>query len=343
MIRARTVARAALLALLLSGAARADTPPNAWDVAKDPKARERWELHAYVSQILDARQPSQLHMRDVALEHARALLESAKAAESPDVRLRFDLGLVYERLVPHRDREAIEVLEPALAMAPNDTAAPDALMSLALAHARLDHPREERAAYKRFLALVTSAPYRATATLNLAEAEMRLGNLPDAVAGYNDAVQIAAQVPGGSVSGMLAVWGLAVALDRSGDPVAAARETKLAVSMDPEERVIGDESANSIVFFEPRYERFWYTALGAQEEARAASDARKAVRSWRLAVQRWTGYVTAAEHADGKGLPNWLPLARAHLESAKKELAAAEKRAKKAPPRPPALIDVEEP
>lgn len=334
--------RAALLLLCLAAIpaqARADTPPNAWDIAKDPAARDLWDLHARVSQLLAGpRLPN--HMSEVRELQARALLQAANAATSKDVRLRFDLGRVYEALRLHR--EAIAVLQPAVDEYPDHPAVSNALLALAYAYAKLDQPKGEREAYKRFLAKDTTESSRATATLNLAEAEMRLGNLPDAIAGYREAVAISMELPntmGGSLTAILGMWGLSVALDRSGDPVGAANETKLANQLDPGQRIIGDDRSDA-VFFEPKHERFWYTALGAQEEARAAVDPRLAMLQWRAASERWNGYVRGAEATDPTD--RWLPLARAHLAAAKKALAAAEKRAAKSPRRPPALIEVDE-
>src|SRR5580658_2836263 len=82
--------------------ARADTPPSAWDVAKDPGQADRWALHVKVQRLLHSMPsgaPEFLELRrdqELRLESARMLLEQADAAHSPDVRLRFDLGTVYE-------------------------------------------------------------------------------------------------------------------------------------------------------------------------------------------------------------------------------------------------------
>jgi hypothetical protein len=181
---------------------------------------------------------------------------------------------------------------------------------------------------------------REEATLNLAEAEMRLGNLTEAVSGYREAQQIAAEIPGSALSAILASWGLAAALDRAGDPAGSAREAKLAASMDTNERII--EKNMEDVFFEPEYERNWYVALGAQVDARAAADPRASLVHWKRAVHFWSAYLADAERADPKGLPQWLPLARAHLEAANRELAVAKKRVSSLPSRPRPLIDIDE-
>ena len=331
-MRRAAVALSAVATLLLLGAARADTPPNAWDVAKDPKARERYQLHVTVRESIIVNSGTE-QLRAAVLERARGMLEDGGAETSPDVRLRFDLGEIYEALSDHR--RAVAVLTPAIESAPDHPAAVDAILALAYAHAKLDHPREERDAYLRYLARVTGERSRVTALLNLAEAEMRIGNMPEAVAGYHDAVQAAASLPNTmstSKTAVLAVWGLAVALDRSGDPAGAATQAKLATQLDHENRIIGDRRD---VFFVPEYERFWYFALGAVEHAKQARDAREATRLWAQAESTWSSYVSNAEHSDSKD--RWLSLARAHRDHARAEKLAANKRAAKAPPSAPDL------
>jgi tetratricopeptide (TPR) repeat protein len=313
--------------------AHADTPPSGWDIAKDPAARERYELHVLVRDLVsqDPRLLTSRGLRLGTLDRARALLEDSGAATSPDVRLRFDLGEVYEALDRHQ--AAITVLTGALKDAPDHPASESAWVVLAYAYAKLDKPKEERDAYEKYLALTSDDRSRATAILNLAEAEMRLGHIDDAVAGYREAVQLAAALPSGTSTavetGKLAVWGLAVALDRAGDATGSAVQAKLAVQMDMGLALIGQ---GQNVFFVPPYERLWYLALGTTVEAKAATDPRKALESWRQVEKYWDSYVEQAERGDPKD--RWLPRARAHRDQAHAERAVAEKRAAKAPPVP---------
>lgn len=314
----------------LSRSASADTPPTSWDVARDPLARDRFALHVLVRDLIS--QESQIPSRVFRLgtfDRARALLEDSGAATSPDVRLRFDLGEVYEALDRHQ--LAISVLTAALKEAPTHPAAESAWVTLAYAYAKIDKPKDERDAYEKYLSLVTDDRSRATAILNLAEADMRLGRIEDAVVGYREAVQLAAALPSASSSaletGKLAVWGLAVALDRAGDPGGSAAQAKLASQMDVGQMLIGH---GQNVFFVPPYERLWYLALGATADARATTDARRALEYWRQVEKLWTSYVDQAERADPK--ERWLPLARAHRDRSKTERAAAERRVAKLSP-----------
>src|SRR5262249_31451497 len=152
---------------------------------------------------------------------------------------RFDLGRVYEELKMHE--RAVSALEGALGMAKDHPAADSAWRTLAYAYAHLDRPDREREAYAHYLELETSPALRATAVLNVAEADMRLGQLDDAVAGYRDAIHLSFAASSSTETGVLAVWGLAVALDRRGDATEAATQAKKAVSMDVR-RVIEDKN-----------------------------------------------------------------------------------------------------
>jgi tetratricopeptide (TPR) repeat protein len=306
--------------LVPAGRALADTPPSAWDIAKDPAARERWDLHLAVRELLVAEAQTELHsLAGASLLRARQKLEEVGAASSPDVRLRFDLGEVYEMLDDHP--RAIAVLRSALEMAPDAEGCTQAYVLLAYAYAKLDKPVEERKAYEAYLARETDERFRATAVLNLAEVQMRLGHLDDAVAGYREALGLAAAVapPYGMKDAILAIWGLAVALDRNGDPASSEEEGRRAARMDPDEQIVGRDPN---VFFVPAYERLWYLALGRAEEAKQAPNAHVAARRWAEVERYWRQYVTAADAHD-----RWLPLARAHLDRARLERIAADKRA----------------
>jgi tetratricopeptide (TPR) repeat protein len=331
--RALGVALAALAAAAVSGAgaapARADTPPSAWDRARDPYVRDRYDLHVRVVQLLllDGTVNGGTVSKS-ALEHVRAMLEDADAAHSPDPRLRFDLGSVYEDLKHHE--KAAEILQAACDAFPNHSAIAGALEQLAYAYAYMDRSREERATYLRLLPLLDDGPSKAVMLLNLAEAEMHLGNLPEAVARYRESVQVSGQLSGlrgTDETYVLAVWGLAVALDRAGDPQASREQTKLATEMDVGERTIG---GGTNVFFVPAYERDWYLALAQMLHAEEAPSAREALEAWTRAVEYWNHYVTSADPGD-----RWVVLARSHLSRARQKREKVAERVAKEPPAPP--------
>jgi tetratricopeptide (TPR) repeat protein len=315
-------------ALFGPGVAHADTAPSLWERARDPEGAARFALHVKVRQVLafDAGNPL---VRFGALDRVRAVLEAEHAEASPDVRLRFDLGEVYYGLELHED--AVRVLGPAVREHENHPAALEAMVTLAYSHAKLDHPREERDAYRLFLTHAVDAGPRATATLNLAEAEMRLGDLKVAVATYEEAIRIANGLPSGSSAHettALAMWGLAVALDRAGESGRARAEAARAASIDPNRSILGGPQ----VFFVPAYEIDWYLAVGAAAEAAESTSPHNTFDFRKIAEDHFRAFVTKARPDD-----RWLPLAKARLREAERLRAAAERVAKttKRPTPPP--------
>jgi tetratricopeptide (TPR) repeat protein len=340
----------------IHGQARADTPPGVWDIAKDPVARDRWALHVRVERLvyrtLPDDLPTSVRRRDeeLRLEAARAMLEQAGAEQSPDVRLRFDLGDVYEHLarLEQRDdlhRRVIEVLVPALEVAPDHPAATEALESLVYAYAKLDRPREELVTWRLYISrLADQNVHMASSMMNMGEAQLRLGRLDEAIATFRNALQICGGLPNSSARNAthaLTLWDLAVTLDRSGDPRAALetaaeakefrwKEPSPFIQM-PMRDVTGWDAIqdHEDVFFVPEWEREWYLALGYTAAARAQRDARQAASLWRQAEGHWETYVT---RGSAPGAENrWVAIARLRRDQARAERAEAERRARVAP------------
>jgi len=297
---------------LLSRRAIADTPLSIWQRAAHPHAAEEAQRHANVRSFIDAGRSSlPPFARDSVFEHVRVMLETSGAQVSTDVRLRFDLGEVYEALERHE--EAISVLEPALQMAPEHPEAAHAFLTLAYAHAKRDEPMFERDAYVKYLARLYDDRAKSIALLNLAEAEMRLGRLKEAVSGYKDAFDLATSIPNSqsaSETATLAAWGLAVAQDRSGDSFSAERTTELALRLDPGMKLIAH---GENVFFVPEYERLYYLGLGAESAAKHA-EAPARTEAWRDAELAWKAYVVRANPKD-----KWLSFAKVHAARATRE------------------------
>jgi hypothetical protein len=155
------------------------------------------------------------------------------------------------------------------------------------------------------------------------------------VAGYRETITLAVSLPmrEGFMDEALATWGLAVALDRSGDPMGGAAAARQATQIDQRIRLYGPPGTpdhgwrfigdTERVFFVPAYERYWYLALGYTEDAKQAPDARRASRDWATTEYLWGKYVSQAASDD-----RWLPLAKAHLDRAHAERVSAEARAK---------------
>lgn len=318
----------ALAPIVGEGPARADTAPSVWEIAKQPELRQVHQIHVAVQRLLAPAQLSSFdspHHRLLLQERARALLEEAGAEQSPHVILRYDLGAVYGVLNHHE--AAARVLRSALAMAPDHPASEDARLTIALAYAKLNKPEEERAAYVDYLERATFGRARVTATLNLAECEMRLGHLEEAIAGYRDAIAMANANPSAGEIGLLAQWGLAVALDRFGDTAGARSAAKWATESD-HPRIIENTDT---VFFVPEYERSWYLGLREIARAEAATTPDEALQHWRRADAIWGHYVDKAS-APGVHDP-WIARARAHKERVHARRLAAEKKRGASPPR----------
>jgi tetratricopeptide (TPR) repeat protein len=236
-------------------------------------------------------------------------LRRAKAQEAQDFRPRIFLGRIYEMLGD--DRIALELLEPAIAQAGEHPVVIDAHFVAAISCARLGDSRREIEHYDALLRMETSLQNRATALTNQAEAYMLLGEMEQAVDDYREALEL---IPDAA----LTHWGLAVALDRSGDPQGATQEAALALGSDPDSRQLMSPN----VFFVPAYDRYWYIALGAIAKARAADTSEARVQWWNWSAQMWTQYIDAASASD-----RWLGLARAHREACQRELQKVQAKA----------------
>lgn len=307
--------------------ARAEAPPSMWEAARDPELRADWKVHVavqrkFANRDLDRQSP----FGDFHLDGARALLEDAHAAEREGALLRFDLAEVYQAQSLHL--RAAAVYEKVLRDAPDDPAAQIGRLDLAFCYAHLERTREERDAYLVYLRTAPVGHARAVALLNMAEAEMRLGNLREAIAGYHVAFEASGELgPFDRETQVLAVWGLAVALDRSGDTKSAMREATLAAALDPGLALIAHGES---VFFVPDYERNYYVALGHLAEARKLLDTSERELVLSIAERTWKAYVNAAVPGD-----RWLPQAKRRLEDTTRELKEAHrenlKRAKRLP------------
>ncbi len=338
------------VALLAAPAARADSPPSVWDIARDPGMRDRWELHVRVERLLSAPRAAGVPMLDdeLRLEAARALLDDADAAHSPDLRLRFDLGVVYEQLatVQHRNdlhRRVIEVLAPAVQQAGDDPGANAALAALVYAYAKLDRPREELATWRRYIPRLLDERSRVAPLMNMGEAEMRLGLLDDALATFRQGLALCERLPNSiavNSTYALTLWDLAVVLDRSGDPTTALQTAAKARSW----MIGGPTQSGRIttgwdiirddreVFFVPDWEREWYLALGEASSAEGAADPRDEARDWANAEAHWDVYIMRASEAGAHD--RWLAIARSRRERVHAARLRAEQRAAKLPVRP---------
>ena len=313
------LALAALLALGRAAVARADTPPSQWDIAADPALAERWALHVRVQRLLhpppdDPTGPRLEWRRDAELhcEAALAMLEQAGAETSPDTRLRFDLGVVQYELAELGGRvdlytKAAATLTAALALDPAASGATEALERIVYAYAKLDRPRDELDAWHRYIPRLLDPRTRAVAQMNRGEAEMRLGLVDDALGTFRQVLRESEELPNTSSTYVLALWDLAVALDRSGDArgaldtaTRAAHETALTSTGMPSlgRALLVHDPA---VFFVPDWEKQWYLALGAEALAREDTDPREAAAYFIESEHDWDQYIAQASAAGASG------------------------------------------
>jgi tetratricopeptide (TPR) repeat protein len=319
--------------------ASADTPPSVWDAASDPTEAARWKLHVTVQRLLQGRVagPGEEKLR---VEAARALLEDADAAHSPDVRLRFDLGIVYGELEEHS--RVVSVLAPAIAMAPDHPGSTAALGKLAYAYAKLGRSSDEIEVWRQYIPRLDDRA-RALEMMNMGEAEMRLGHLDDALGTFREALQLCGEVPnftGVVVTYALTLWDLAVALDRSGDPRAALDTAAKAMGLSwqqgagPLRKAVTGAQAiedTEAVFFVPEWEREWYLALEMAAAARGEGDPLEAEALWKLAEEHREAYVSGSSAASPPD--PWLAVARRRLDEVRVQAANAHRRAAKIAPR----------
>lgn len=306
----------------LPGSSRADTPPTIWERAKDPEAAEGFDLHRAVQQRLIRTAVAEVDFGEQG--RVLAMLERAGAEKSKNALLRFDLGHVYLLLKIYP--RAAQVFKAAIAEFPDHPAVDQAWLRLAFACGHLGDHDCERKAYVEVLRRETEEIYRATPTLNLAETQMHHGDLKEAIEGYREALRIAGRVPARETA-PLATWGLAVALDRAGDRIAAEKEARFAIEIERSMGLTRLLQNKEIVFFEPEYEIHWYEGLGAIARARGATSAREALKHWRQAEKCFDDYVTAGQRKNDR----WLPIAKARLAQAKAERERAEAAAKREP------------
>jgi tetratricopeptide (TPR) repeat protein len=315
-MRTRLLPLAAVLALAAAACpARADTPPSVWDKARDPSVSEHWALHLRVQHLLSAPHDEESDARlswkrdaELHAEAALAMLEDAGAATSPDVQVRFDLGMVLYELAHSSERtdlyeKAARTLEGALALGPDAPGSTEALDELAACYGRLDRSRDELETWRRLITRVLDPRSRALDSYNMAEAEMRLGRVDDALATLREVLHACGELPNTSSTYVLTLWDVAVALDRSGDPRGALATAAQAAR----QSAVGSGGFLTTgrgllkhdegVYFVPAYERDWYLALGSEALAKQDTDPREAAAYLAESLQEWDEYITQATAA----------------------------------------------
>lgn len=313
MRRACAFWAAALVAL---GAASAEAGPSRWARARDPAIDRQETLLADVEALeLRYRLGLRLHYGDRAasevdklyLRQARDLLEQGGVATARDPAVRFRLAEVYHLL--EEDTKAVPIFASILRDNPSAPVLADTYGSLAISYARLGKHEEEIKAYDGALRLQPDSRGRASLLANRAEAYMALGDITAAVEGYRQALSLLSAFEMFR-SGATTLWGLATALDRSGDLDSALAAIRLARTYDPADKWINGPDW----FYVPWYDKYYYKALGQWSAARAAEVNMAKDEDYRQSIGSWEEYIASAPPED-----KWLGLARARLLQCEQE------------------------
>jgi tetratricopeptide (TPR) repeat protein len=319
----------ALLGLALS-ASPAQATPSIWQRAREPGALRQQSILNRAERLL-----SSVGLPEFDAELSAGAIALFQLADTPrpcmgragteepttgpsevvlDARLEYLLGEALLDSQSNRETQARCMLERALRDAPDSPLAAHGLADLAIAAAKLGDRKAEHAAYLRALDLTWESEARSSLLANLAESDMALGDLSRSIREYRQAL-LSAEQPD-LVAG--AYFGLAVALDRSGDlpsALAAARRAiavQLPVTFFPVASVLDLPN----VFFMPSYEVHYYKALGAMAAAQSAPGAALRQAALADAVSHWTAYLLGAEldHAP------WAARAALHQASVARQL-----------------------
>lgn len=313
----RAGATLAALALALLVPAPAQAAPSIWAQAKDPGLgssqallREAEALELSYHQLV-RRRPFD-RGRDGSAQlfrlREREILEKGGAASSPDPALRFRLAEVYHAL--GQDKEAAALFEALLRGDPEPVIQAEIYADLAISYARLGRREDEIKAYSKALTLEPFALSRSSLLANRAEAYMALGDILAAVEGYRASLSLLSTPVEMFFRGSTALWGLGVALDRSGDLDGGLEAIRVARLYDEKDVNINGPDW----FYAPAHDVHWYKALGHWSAARHAELGSARAEHYGRAVSAWREYVEAAPPGD-----RWVDQARARLRQCEKE------------------------
>ena len=314
----------AVSSVLLVGAPHeASAEPSVWARARDPVLARNAAAIADADALLYKdrdllrmeRAAGVLFHNKSSVEEARRILESAGAATSSDPMMRYRLAEVMNDLGEHEG--ASKHYEAAL-KSPS-LAAPlraSGLTELAICYARQGRHEDEIKAYTDALALEPIGPLRAMILANRAEAYMVLGDIIKAIEGYRASLSalLAIEMPS---FGTTTLWGLGVALDRSGDLESGLQSIEIARQYDPLDRLITGPGW----FYVPEYDSAWYAALGHWAYARKASLSMDRMNGYVRSIAAWESYIERAPETD-----RWRALAKVRLRACQAERDAFAKR-----------------
>ena len=314
----RALACFAAIAVLLGGLGErgAEAGPSRWESARNPEVFRRQALLDEAETLtLRYRRIRRLQRSEAAevgkvfIHQAKDLLEEGGIGRSRDPAIRFRLAELYHLL--EDDAKAIPLFESILRSSAPAPIRAEAYSSLAVSYARLGRHEDEIKAYTGALLLEPHSAPRSTLLANRAEAYMALGDIMAAVSGYREALSLLSSVEMIFLStGTTTLWGLAVALDRSGDLDGGFAAIRIARTYDPLDKRINGPGW----FYSPAHDKYYYRALGHWSAARTADEPMAKDEEYRQSIASWEEYVVVAPPED-----RWAPLARARLRQCEKE------------------------
>jgi tetratricopeptide (TPR) repeat protein len=265
-----------------------------WERAAEP-ARTRVERLTAEAEALLGAQPRSPDK----LARAEALVREALADAPDDFRALALLAEVSARA--GRPAAALAALERACPRAPRGGAAASCWFRLGVERSRQGRLVEALAAYER---LIAGGDADAATHTNAAELLMGAGRLGEAEERYREAIRLETVTP---VAGrietshalMLATYGLAVTLDRAGQPDAGREMMARALALDPRHATLtAAEQPDADVFFVPDGDVYYYLGLAAE----VAGDADEGAAAFQEFLRRQPRASSAAR-------------ARAHLDA----------------------------
>lgn len=311
----RLGAAAGLLALGLLAAGPSAARPTFWQRAREPSAALEYRLLLELEELLEAQELAGHDPEDFQ-RFARAgvaAIDLLRVREPKDARLACDMAETLIEAGVGREAEAEALLVAALPRLPPGSLARRAWFELGVARATLGDYAGARAAETESLELAVEPDERAQALAVRAASEARLQSLRRAERDYRLAASLAAD----PVTQALVRFGLGVTLERLGDVSAsqAAFAQGLLVRL-PLAHYATDEPLDLPgLYFFPRYERFYLTALVAMARARRDEEPRARRSDYEAAVEEWDAYLLAADPAEP-----WVEHARRERELCAGEL-----------------------